>query len=403
MKRLLTFFNQMVRHQKKWYAKWHAWTGIFAGFILIIVSLTGTLLVFEEELDVWLYPNLFDFQTKGEKLSLIQAYNKVSHDNPELAFYSIFEYPNRNGCYIMYFKANEKYYQAIINPYTGLVNGARIYQKSVMGFIRHLHRTLLIPKAGKYVVGLASLFMVILMITGLRLWVPKHWNMLKNRLTVKNGAGFKRKNYDWHNSLGFYFSPFITLIAMTGVAITFSNFVILTLFIINFQSPHSIGEIIGKKSIYAENTTPLAFKKILSKASSEMPSAEIRGFIVPRDSAGAFRVDFIEQGFAKTGDYSFALYDQYSGKRLLNTDKDFANTGKLPLNWLTSIHYGTFGGMPTRIIALLASIVAPILFITGFIIWWGRWKKRNNNSEKGSFDNKNLHKIEEQQFALSKE
>ncbi|MEO1256345.1 MAG: PepSY-associated TM helix domain-containing protein, partial [Bacteroidota bacterium] len=255
--------------------------------------------------------------------------------------------------------------------------GTRIYYESVMGFIRNLHRTLLIPTVGKYIVGIASLFMVILMITGLRLWIPKHWKLIKERLSIKKGASFKRQNYDLHNSLGFYFSPFITLISMTGVAITFSNFIVLALFIVNFQSPQSIGDIIGKRSTYQASVDSQHIEEILSIAQADMPQAQIRGFQVPRDSVGAFNVNFVAEGQAVTGDHSFALYDQYTGDRLLNNENDFAKTAQSPLNWLTSIHYGTFGGMTTRILALLASLVAPILFVTGFIVWWGRWKKRN--------------------------
>ena len=387
MKRLLSFFSEMIRHQKNWYAKWHAWAGIFAGSILIIVSLTGTLLVFEEELDVWFYPELFSFEEKSEKLNLSEAFNKISEDNPTIRFSSIFEFPLRNGAYMAFFQDGEEHeehnhYQAIIDPYTGTITGMRIYEKSVMGFIRNLHRTLLIPTVGRYIVGIASLFMVILMITGLRLWIPRHWKLIKERLTVKKGASFKRQNYDLHNSLGFYFSPFITLISMTGVAITFSNFVILALFIVNFQSPQSIGEILGKTSTYEENRNTLTIEEILMIAQEDMPHARIAGFTVPSDSLGAFNVNFKADGISKTGDLSFTTFDQYTGERLLNTHKDFANSAKIPVNWLTSIHYGTFGGMPTRILALLASLVAPILFITGFIIWWGRWKKR----KRGNYD-----------------
>jgi len=377
MNKLTSFFSAMVRHQKQWYGQWHAWTGIFAGSILIIVSLTGALLVFESELDVWFYPKLFEFKTSDNPMALPEVFQKVKADYPDLALYSIFRYPDLNNAYILNFEKDHQYYQAITNPYTGEVTGTRIYSKSIMGFIKELHRTLLIPTAGQYIVGIASLFMVILMITGLKLWIPKHWKMLKSRLTVKKGASFKRQNYDLHNSLGFYFSPFITLISMTGVAITFSNLVILGLFIANFQSPQSIGDILGKQSFYQSNKESKPLEEILNLAKADMPHAEIRGFSVPRDSAGGFTVNFVAEGEAMTGDHSFATYDQYSGERLLNTEKDFANTGKIPLNWLTSVHYGTFGGMPTRIIALLASLVAPILFVTGFTIWWGRWKKRN--------------------------
>ncbi|MGF1636228.1 MAG: PepSY-associated TM helix domain-containing protein [Cyclobacteriaceae bacterium] len=381
MKRLSTFFNEMVRHQKRWYGQWHTWMGIFAGSILFIVSFTGALLVFEDELDMWFYPQLFDFEENNELMPLHEVFHKVRADHPQIDLFTIYHWQTLNNAYIMNFEKNHEYYQAIVNPFTGKVTGTRIYQKTIMGFIKHLHRTLLIPEIGRYIVGIASLFMVILMITGLRLWIPRHWKMLKERLTVRRGASFKRQNYDLHNTLGFYFSPFITLISITGVAITFSNLVILTLFIVNFQSPQSIGDILGKQSTYQTNLAGIPIEKILFRAQADMPHAEIRGFQIPRDSVGAYTVNFVAESEAKTGDHSFATYDQYTGDKLLNTETDFANTGKIPLNWLTTVHYGSFGGMSTRIIALLASLVAPMLFVSGFIIWYSRWKKRKGTRD----------------------
>jgi uncharacterized iron-regulated membrane protein len=39
------------------------------------------------------------------------------------------------------------------------------------------------------------------------------------------------------------------------------------------------------------------------------------------------------------------------------------------------IHTGSFGGVFTKIIALLVSLFAASLPVTGFLVWWGRRKK----------------------------
>jgi uncharacterized iron-regulated membrane protein len=401
MDRIFSFFSRMVRHQKNWYARWHAWAGIFAGSILLIVSLTGTLLVFEEELDVWLYPELFGFQTDGERLPFGDVVDKVKNDQPDWDVKGIYHFPKRNHAYVLNY--GEDYRQAIVNPYSGKVMGTRVYQESVMGFIRHLHRTLLIPVAGKYIVGVASLVLVVLMITGLRLWIPKKWNKLKARLGVKRGASFKRQNYDWHNSLGFYFSPFITLIALTGAAITFSQFVILGLFLVSFEPPKSIESIIGQQSTYQAGKEPKAIDLVVEKANQEIPGGVVEGVTLPLDSVGTYGMNIIAPGAAKTGDVSLIYYDQYSGERLMSTHHDLAHMGKAYLNWVTPIHYGTFGGLVTRILALLASLVVPVLFITGFVIWWGRWKKRKkvSGASKYTKDDKGINGSSNQRLKLN--
>ena len=373
-----SFFAKVVRHQKKWYARWHTWAGIFAGSILLIVSLTGSLLVFEEELDVIFHPALFGFEAQDERLTFSATLLAVEKQHPQWEIKGIYRMKERNNAYVLNY--GEDYRQAIINPYTGEVTGTRVYRESIMGFIRHLHRTLLIPVAGKYITGISSLILVILMITGLRQWIPKRWKNLKSRLGVKKGAGLKRKNYDWHNSLGFYFSPFITLIALTGAAITFSQFVILALFVVSLEPPQSIEAILGQQSVYQPDKSPLPVDSVVQMANQEIPGGEVEGITLPHDSVGTYGMNILAPGAAKTGDVSLIYYDQYSGERLMSTHHDFAHMGKIYLNWVTPIHYGTFGGLITRIMALLASLVVPVLFVTGFIIWWGRWKKRKQVS-----------------------
>tara|TARA_B100000424_G_scaffold53526_1_gene38340 strand:+ start:815 stop:964 length:150 start_codon:yes stop_codon:yes gene_type:complete len=44
--------QKSAKYQKKWFGKLHTRGGVTAGFVIIIVSLTGALLIFESELDI---------------------------------------------------------------------------------------------------------------------------------------------------------------------------------------------------------------------------------------------------------------------------------------------------------------------------------------------------------------
>ncbi|MGV0026882.1 PepSY-associated TM helix domain-containing protein [Phormidesmis priestleyi] len=66
--------------------------------------------------------------------------------------------------------------------------------------------------------------------------------------------------------------------------------------------------------------------------------------------------------------------DQYSGKVLAVTDSRVAGLGDRILNSFTPIHYGTFGGLPTRIFYVFVGLAPTILMITGLVMWWLRRK-----------------------------
>jgi uncharacterized iron-regulated membrane protein len=79
----------------------------------------------------------------------------------------------------------------------------------------------------------------------------------------------------------------------------------------------------------------------------------------------------------------FRYYDQYTLKDI--TEK----SGRTPYAQATvadkirrmnvDIHMGMIGGIWTKILAFLASLIAASLPVTGFIIWWG---KRNKKTKK---------------------
>lgn len=106
-----------------------------------------------------------------------------------------------NSTYRLYDPKQEK--EIFINPYTAKICGKRMVGSSFIGLVTNIHRTLLIPAIGRYIVGLSALCLLILTTSGLRLWIPKKWKQLKEVLTVNFKASFKRQNYDWHNVLGF--------------------------------------------------------------------------------------------------------------------------------------------------------------------------------------------------------
>ncbi len=76
----------------------------------------------------------------------------------------------------------------------------------------------------------------------------------------------------------------------------------------------------------------------------------------------------------------FYHYDQYTGQELpatgsyAGTFKDAKLADKIVrMNY--DIHVGAVLGLPGKILAFFASLIAASLPVTGFIIWWGRRKK----------------------------
>lgn len=382
------FRFRWAKHQRRWFGKWHVYLGIIAGFIIAIISVTGSILIFQDNIDLALNKDFFEVQATQHKIPIEEIVPIVKQKYPNLRFdYAMNENDQPNLAYRFYnFGTEEEFF---INPYTGSLSGKRLYESSFIRIVMDIHTSLLIPTIGTYITGIAALILLILTISGLRLWIPKKWRQLKSMLTVDLKRGFKRKNYDWHNVIGFYTAPVVVFLALTGFCIAFATVIVPSLFILSGKSPQGVAEIFDTKSVYQKNVAPLSPKAIAALAYVQMPHSRIGGIALPADSSGTYRLDMISPELPKTGKREMLVFDQYNGHILLNSRKDFPNVGNAYLSWLVPLHYGSFGGLPTQIIALIGGLAPLLLFITGFIIWYPRWRKQKKNAAtKNASENK---------------
>ena len=63
--------------------------------------------------------------------------------------------------------------------------------------------------------------MVVVLVSGLVIWIPRSRKALKSRLSVSCTKGWKRFLYDSHVSIGFYCTILLLLMAFTGLTWSF--------------------------------------------------------------------------------------------------------------------------------------------------------------------------------------
>jgi uncharacterized iron-regulated membrane protein len=194
---------------------------------------------------------------------------------------------------------------------------------------------------------------------------------------------WRRVNYDLHNVLGFYATSIALILAITGLAIAFEPVSKAIYNVANLGKVDYKTEVTEPKSdslkragVVAQPVIDLAF----AYARKNVPQAEM--FLIHNDPAvsGAIGVG----AYAKSMHYSHATgfeFDKYNGKLLKAYIYEKKSAG-LKLNEMNyDIHVGQIGGITTKIIAFLASLICASLPITGFIIWLGKRKKVKTKSK----------------------
>lgn len=132
------------------------------------------------------------------------------------------------------------------------------------------------------------------------------------------------------------------------------NILILPLmFMFAGSSPQILMNIFGAKSNYSVEAQSLPLANILDSFQEVEPNATVTAIIFPKDSTGAYLINAQSPSKMAEGRKVLSTVDQYSGKILFNSETDLPNVVHAYLSWIQPIHYGSFGGITTRISALI--------------------------------------------------
>ncbi|MCC3159823.1 PepSY domain-containing protein [Hymenobacter sp. 15J16-1T3B] len=271
--------------------------------------------------------------------------------------------------------------QYFVNPYTGAVVGPYVYRDSFFFTMMALHRGMVGGPAGKLVVGVSTLLFLFIIATGLVLWWPASNKILKQRLSVKWDASFKRLNHDLHIVLGFYSALFLFVFAFTGLAWSFEWFNN-GIFAVTGSDPK--GPEAPKSELLASGRQ-LSFDQAYRVAQQQEPGALSYAISLPKDSAEAVRVLTTTADAAYEGATDELYLDQYSGRPLGQLAFKDRNLGQRVRRTFKPVHTGAIFGTPSKVVALVVCLLGVTFPITGVIMWLNRLKKEKKKQRKLSY------------------
>jgi len=383
---------------KKWTGKLHLWFGLSIGLIIFIVSITGTLFVFKDEVENFTRKDVIyhNEQNIAQKQVLpirvleksvdaqLQEKYKIHWVNVPIdkkMSYQFYWYEHNTEAW-NYFDEFPIYKVAYVNPYTGKVLRTYDEKNGFFSIVKSIHWSFLLKQDwGKYVVGIPVIIFVIMLISGIILWWPKNKAARKQRFSFKwkNIKNWKRKNYDLHNILGFYASIFALIFSITGLFYAF--FVVQAMIYFVFSGGSTVypdfSHITTKAPIEQRSETTL--DKVIHTVQAKYPNSF--GFAI---DLGHSHMDDHEHPnfsvFVKHLSYSYhknssLIFDENSGELLHTYNHEDKNFGEKTVAANYDIHVGSILGLPTKIIAFIVSLICASLPVTGFLVWWGRRKK----------------------------
>lgn len=374
----------MNRKFRKFSNDIHLWLGLLSGFVLFVVCFSGTIYTFHKEVNEFFNKEKYVVNASGRQLSADVLAAGLENGEFKVSHLLIPAGSERSWIFTLKTKTEAggktqgggKRQQLLVNPYTAQTLGSTDSKTNdFFDVMMKLHRWLLIDQAnGRIVVGISTIIFVLLLISGIILWIPRRWRYWKAAFTVMFSGKWKRINHDLHNTLGFYTFLLLMVMALTGLCWSFEWY------------RNGMSTVLGDKvfkqrnekvqpSVYIPGSAQISFSQAIAIADKALPFHGNLSVAAPADSAGSYSISKTREGFFAVSMPDKVIIDSYSGEVLKIekfAEKKFLHQVAAAIR---PLHTGEIFGLFSKIIYFLVCLVATSLPVTGTIIWVNKLRK----------------------------
>jgi len=324
----------------------HLWTGIGLGLYVGFISVSGSAIVFRNEIYKALDKGPTSVAVQGSRLTKDQIRDIARRDYPGYSITFLFEPRRLDQATEIWLEKGGSKQQRLFNPYSGEDLGRSVpLGITTVAWLSDLHTNLLAGPKGRIVNGAGSVLVTLLCITGAALWWPglSKWRF---SLILNPKANWKRLNWELHSVIGFWTFALVFMWAVTGIYLVF---------------PEPFQRLVNH---YA----PLDFYRLPSEAGLTAPA-------IPSPSPKPVFVLVDEPAILLPGPPTKGL----SKGRGLRRFVPHYSAGDKVLRWIYYLHFGNFAGNKTKAAWVALGLLPVALFITGFIMWWNRVLRHKSN------------------------
>ena len=354
----------------------HLWIGVGLAVLLIPISISGGLLVWNDEIDALLNPQRY--AVTGAQVALppgtylAKASEAVANDPGDLRA-TVLRYPGTGGPVRVMARAQSRegggpprIVTVFLDPPTAAVLDVMEFRSSFIGFLHVFHENLTLPQYnGRQVVGWAGVGMLILSLTGIWLWWPRNVSSLASWLRGLRWARSPQFTFNLHHLLGFWIALPLAAVSLTGIYLSFPQTAREAMSSVATLSPNARGGFGGE----IVRQTALTADRALDIARQAEPNANPLTLVLPVQQRGegargaAWRIQLTR---ADSGEAVTVMIDDRRGSAAPTI---VPQSGDHAASWIRWIHEGSHSGPLWAIIVFLTGVFPTIFAITGVMMW----------------------------------
>jgi uncharacterized iron-regulated membrane protein len=369
----------------------HCITGVSAGVVVLIMSITGVALTYEKQMVEWADRQRWPVPSSADApvLSPETLLARVMAAQPGMAPTGVTMKADRSVAATVTFEGNKT---LLVDPYTGVIlgepaPGLRAFFRTMTSWHRYLALEGASRATGRMVTGASNLGFLFIVLSGLYLWLPKIWTWIqfKNVLWFRRGLPSKARDFNWHNVIGVWSAVPLAIVVAGAVPISYPWASNLVYRIVGEQPPAPPGGPgpaaatrgagpAGERRDESPRSVSLAgIDAAWSKAQAQVPAWRS----ISLRLAGALQAPFaftIDSGYAGQPQKRGTLTVDRATSEVVKWETfDNLSTGRRLRSWLRFAHTGEFYGLTGQTIAGLVSAGGAVLVYTGIALAWRRF------------------------------
>ncbi len=368
----------------------HLTAGVFAGTVVLIMSVTGVALTYQKQMTAWadraFWPPAAPHDV--EPLPLDILISRVVQARPEARPAEVIIAADRSAPVLVTAASGPNLF---VNRYTGEIR--ELGTSPTREFFRHMttwhryiggtgdNRTI-----GKAITGASNLAFLFIVVTGCYLWWPRTWTLRSVRAVTwfKGGLSGRPRDFNWHNVFGFWTAIPLFIVVLSATVISYPWASNLAYRIAGDDPPVRAGRATRTGQTGAEEGETRALdlnqlKQLPSRATEQDPEWQTINVRLPttQDQQVTVTVDGGYRGQPQLR--STLVFDKATAEVQTLTTFSDQSAGQRLRSWLRFVHTGEFYGVGGQTVAGVASLSAVMLVFTGlslsirrFLAWIGR-------------------------------
>ncbi len=347
----------------------HSWLGFNLAACMTLVTVTGTLAVISDEIDWLLKPELRasagTADATWDDIDRILREQAPGHVVTALTTHEA-DYLNYRATMI---DPNGRRYYLYIDPVTGEFAGTT-GTLTVQRFLRDLHRYLFLPAVlGLPLVTTMAVVLMISLYSGLK--TVRNWRTVATRIRLRQGT--RVVVGDYHKAAGLWSTWFFVIIIVTS----FWYFAEFTAFLGGSPfEPSPLGPSADRTMHLATTGETASTAQLIAAAQGALPGLWPREVFFPRHVGDAVVVNGrLHDPLVRNRSNRVSLDPMDAS--VINVQRS-AELGLVAYvnNLADPLHFGSFGGLVTKLIWFGFGTVLVSLSITGVWLTWRRLRRR---------------------------